>query len=229
MSVLVRTAAVPRESTAVGVRSKPLRRISSESPDTIRSATAWVASGVLSRGPMPVPPVVKRTSTRPESATARNCSRIFTGSSETRNEEVTSQPSPRQKATTAGPDKSSRSPFVTESLIVRTAMRIRKVSWRDSRRLDRIAIGLVHEPHRFHQQARRVACRGRPRRGVRGVEIDFKFSLRPHHNFVNGVIPFQRTDLRVAALPAGKIQFALGATLLHDQPARLLAHLQRLH
>src|SRR5258708_4007107 len=127
MSVLVRTAAVPRESTAVGVCSRPLRRISSEIP-----------------GPIPVPPVVKRTSTRPESASSRNCSRIFAGSSDTRNDEVISQPSPRQNATTAGPDKSSRSPLVTESLMVRTAMRIRKVSSGDSRRPYRIAIGLVH-------------------------------------------------------------------------------------
>jgi len=79
----------------------------SKMPGTIRSATAWVASGVLSRGPIPVPPVVKRTSTRPESAMARNCSRIFAGSSDTHNDEVTSQPSPRQNATTAGPDRSS--------------------------------------------------------------------------------------------------------------------------
>src|SRR5437016_3082449 len=229
MRVLVRTPAVPRESTAVAVRSRPLRRISSESPGTIRSATAWVASGVLSRGPMPVPPVVRRTSTRPESATARYCSRIFAGSSETRNDEVTSQPSPRQNATTAGPDKSSRSPLVTESLIVRTATRIGKVSSGALRCSYRVAIGLIHQPHRFHQQTRRVARRGRPRRGIRGVEIDFKFSLRPQHNFVNRVIAFHRTDLRVAALPAGKIQVTLHAALPHDQPTRLLPHLQRLH
>src|SRR6266850_2606559 len=229
MSVFVRTAAVPRESTAVGVCSRPLRRISSEIPGTIRSATACVDSGVLSRGPIPVPPVVKRTSTRPESASSRNCSRIFAGSSDTRNAEVTSQPSPRQNATTAGPDKSSRSPLVTESLMVRTATRIRKVSSGDSRRPHRIAIGLVHQPHRFHQEAGRVARRGRLCRGIRGVEIDFKFSRRPQHNFINGVVPFHRTDFRVAALPACKIQFTLRAVLPHDQPARLLPHLQRLH
>src|SRR5467141_3579856 len=229
MSVFVRTAAVPRESTAVGVCSRPLRRISSEIPGTIRSATACVASGVLSRGPIPVPPVVKRTSTRPESASSRNCSRIFAGSSDTRNAEVTSQPSPRQNATTAGPDKSSRSPLVTESLMVRTATRIRKVSSGDSRRPHRIAIGFIHQPHRFHQEAGRVARRGRLCRGVRGVEIDFKFSRRPQHNFINGVVPFHRTDLRVAALPACNIQFTLRAILPHDQPARLLPHLQRLH
>src|SRR2546429_4764342 len=165
-----------------------------------------------------LPPVVKSTSRRPESATARNCSRIFAGSSDTRNDEVTSQPSPRQNATTAGPDKSSRSPLVTESLMVRTATRIRKVSSGDSRRSYRIAIGLVHQPHSFHQQASRVARRGRFCRGIRGVKIDLKFSRRPQHNFINGFIPFRRTDLGVAALTASKIQFTLRAILPHDQP-----------
>src|SRR6266853_2063423 len=111
MSVLCRTAAVPRESAAVGVFSKPLRRISSESPGTIRSAIAWVDSGVLSRGPIPVPPVVKSTSTRLESA------------------------------------------------------------------------------------------------------------RRPQHDFVNSVVAFDFSDLRVAALPAGKIQLPLRAVVLHDQTA----------
>src|SRR5882762_635303 len=219
MSVLVRTAAVPRESAAVGVCSMPLRRISSESPGTIRSATAWVDSGVLSRGPIPVPPVVKSTSTRLESATARNCSRIFAGSSDTHKEEVTSQPSPRQNATTAGPDKSSRSPLLTESLMVRTATRIRKVSSQDSRRLYRVAIGFIHQPHRFHQEASGVACCCCFCRSVRGVKVDLEFARRPQHDFVNSVVAFDFSDLRVAALPAGKIQFSLRAVVLHNQPA----------
>ena len=46
-----------RDSIAVGVFSRPLRRISSPMPGITRSAIACVASGVLSRGPIPVPPV----------------------------------------------------------------------------------------------------------------------------------------------------------------------------
>src|SRR6266853_5857530 len=219
MSVLCRTAAVPRESLAVGLFSNPLRRISSASPGTIRSAIAWVDSGVLSRGPIPVPPVVRSTSTRLESATVRNCSRIFAGSSDTHNEEVTSQPSPRQNATTAGPDKSSRSPLLTESLMVRTATRIRKASSQNSRRLYRVAIGFIHQPHRFHQEAGRVSRCGGLRRGIRGVKVDLEFARGPQHDFVNSVVAFDFSDLRVAALPAGKIQFPLGAVVLHNQPA----------
>ena len=122
-----RTAAVPRDSAAVGVFSVPFRRISSAIPGITRSATPCVASGVLSRGPIPVPPVVRIKSIRPESAHSRNCWRIVAASSETHSEEVTSHPRPRQAATTAGPDTSSRSPRATESLMVRTATRIRQV------------------------------------------------------------------------------------------------------
>ena len=61
---VARTAATARDKTAVGVFSIPLRRISSETPGIRRSAMATVASGVLSRGPMPVPPVVKMISAR---------------------------------------------------------------------------------------------------------------------------------------------------------------------
>ena len=128
MRAFARTAARPRESAAVGVNSAPLRRICSPIPGTIKSATACVDSGVLSRGPIPVPPLVRIKSTRPESANSRNCSRMFAGSSETRSTEVTSQFNPRHTATTAGPDKSSRSPLATVSLIVSTATRIRRVT-----------------------------------------------------------------------------------------------------
>src|SRR6266436_2006724 len=49
-----------------------LRAVADSGRVDVLLTTAWVASGVLSRGPIPVPPVVKSTSTRPESATARN-------------------------------------------------------------------------------------------------------------------------------------------------------------
>ena len=50
--------AVPRDSAAIGVCASPAARISSLSPGASRSSTALVASGVTSRGPNPVPPVV---------------------------------------------------------------------------------------------------------------------------------------------------------------------------
>jgi hypothetical protein len=49
---------IPRESIAIGVASKDRRRSSSEIPGVSRSITRFVASGVLSRGVNPVPPVV---------------------------------------------------------------------------------------------------------------------------------------------------------------------------
>ena len=68
--------AVPRDSAAIGVCASPAARISSLNPGASRSSTALVASGVTSRGPNPVPPVVttsvcdaaRRTSVRSISA-----------------------------------------------------------------------------------------------------------------------------------------------------------------
>ena len=85
---------------------------------------ATVASGVLSRGPMPVPPVVKMISARLASAMALSCSRMAAGSSRRTNVSVISQPRPRQNATTAGPEASWRSPLAAESLMVRMATRM---------------------------------------------------------------------------------------------------------
>lgn len=122
--VLCRRMATPRERMAVGVLSTPLRRISSARPGMTRSATSRVASGVMSRGPSPVPPVVRRISTWPESQRVRNWLRREDWSSEVMRAEVTCQPSWRQRSTSAGPERSSRSPRETESLTVRMAIRM---------------------------------------------------------------------------------------------------------
>ena len=53
-----RAPATARESAAIGVCASPVARISSARPGASRSITARVASGVTSRGPKPVPPVV---------------------------------------------------------------------------------------------------------------------------------------------------------------------------
>ena len=49
---------IARDNAAIGVCVKPAVRISSANPGASRSTTAFVASGVTSRGPNPVPPVV---------------------------------------------------------------------------------------------------------------------------------------------------------------------------
>ena len=54
-----RTPATPRESSACGVFAIESARIASAIPGARRSRTVIVASGVTSRGPRPVPPVVK--------------------------------------------------------------------------------------------------------------------------------------------------------------------------
>ena len=51
-------------------------------------------------------------------------------------------------------------------------MRIGQVSRAGSLRSNRIAVGFVHQPHRFHQQARRIPGGRGSRRGVRRIEIN---------------------------------------------------------
>ena len=56
-----RTPASPRESRACGVFASESARSASAIPGATRSSTSAVASGVTSRGPRPVPPVVSTT------------------------------------------------------------------------------------------------------------------------------------------------------------------------
>ncbi len=60
-------AATPREIIAIGVTFNDSARIASAIPGASRSITFDVASGVLSRGPSPVPPVVTIKFTSPRS------------------------------------------------------------------------------------------------------------------------------------------------------------------
>ena len=55
--------AMPRESMALGAFVSEKLRMASAIPGISVSITCRVASGVISRGPMPVPPVVKMKST----------------------------------------------------------------------------------------------------------------------------------------------------------------------
>src|SRR5579863_5787317 len=59
INVRPRDPAMPRDSTENFVCSRPFARISSAMPGISRSRTACVASGVTSRGEIPVPPVVR--------------------------------------------------------------------------------------------------------------------------------------------------------------------------
>src|SRR5215470_14258889 len=226
---LWRTAATARERIARRVFSIPLRRISSAKPGIRRSATAMVASGVESRGLKPVPPVVRIKSKRPESASSRSCSRMLGGSSVMTRLDLISQPSSRQRAITAGPDLSSLFPDETESLMVMTAKRSRIGHWWKLLCCDGVAIRFVHQAHRFHQKASGVARCGCTGGSIRGVEIDFKIARGPEQNFVNGVVAFDVSGLRVAALAGGEIEFTLFPVVMNDEAAGLLPHFERLH
>src|SRR5258707_9561388 len=122
MSVVPRMAAMPGERMARGVCSRPLRRISSAMRGINFSAMVWVASGVESRWPRPVPPVVRIRSTWPSSANCRRSDFICSGSSGRRCVAATVQLSCWQRASTAGPEASLLVPCATESLMVITAI-----------------------------------------------------------------------------------------------------------
>ena len=59
MSVLPRNTLAARLSIPRGVMERLWYRMASAMPGALRSATARVASGVISRGEKPVPPVVR--------------------------------------------------------------------------------------------------------------------------------------------------------------------------
>ena len=72
-----------RLSIAMGVNCNVCARIASAMPGTSRSMARRAASGVTSRRPMPVPPVVTMRSTSPESAQVEMRSVIVSASSAT--------------------------------------------------------------------------------------------------------------------------------------------------
>src|SRR5260370_6939486 len=98
--------------------------------------------------------------------------------------------------------------------MVRTATRIRKVSSQDSRRLYRVAIGFIHQPHRFHQEASGVACCCCFCRSVRSVKVDLEFAPGPQHDFLDTVSASDFPVLPVAAPPPSTITSPLHSTFL---------------
>ena len=74
ISVPDRIPQTPREIMAIGVFLKVSMRIASARPGASRSITRRVASGVLSRGAKPVPPVVMIRFTSGRSASLRRAS-----------------------------------------------------------------------------------------------------------------------------------------------------------
>jgi len=124
ISVVPRTPATARERSARGFFARPLSRIRSPIPGSSLLQTREVASGVTSRGPIPVPPVVRISSTRPLFVSLLNSDSIAGRRSATTCVETTSQPNAEHRSRTAGPEPSARSPRDTESLMVRMATRM---------------------------------------------------------------------------------------------------------
>ena len=83
INVLPRTPVTERLSIAIGVNFKVSARIASAKPGTSRSIMDLQASGVTSRGPNPVPPVLTIRSTSGASAHSAMRWAIMSFSSET--------------------------------------------------------------------------------------------------------------------------------------------------
>jgi hypothetical protein len=124
MIVVARIPATARDKIARGVFFAPSERMCSPKPGMSLSTTAIVASGVTSRGPTPVPPVVRITSASLASAVFSRSVAIAARSSGKTCEDTTCQRRSLQRAMTAGPEQSSDFPLLTESLIVTTATRM---------------------------------------------------------------------------------------------------------
>src|ERR1041385_3650796 len=110
----------PREIIAIGVFLKVWTRIASTKPGAARSITRKVASGVLSRGPKPVPPVVSNKLTSGRSAYSRSLSDNGSRSSERIFFATMCAPISVSSSTSSSPDLSSRSPREQASLAVIT-------------------------------------------------------------------------------------------------------------
>ena len=98
-------------------------RIISPKPGTTLSAMESSASGVLSRGERPVPPVV-RMRLIPLSAHSRTAPQISSGSSGTIFLSSVTQPCAKARRSSSGPAVSTRSPRLPLSLTVSTAVLI---------------------------------------------------------------------------------------------------------
>ena len=118
IKVRPRTPATARDKTARGVFLRPSARINSAIPGKSFWQAWVVASGVESRGPIPVPPVVRIKSAAPLSASEMRRSRIAAGSSASSDSETICQPNCAQRSRRPGPEASLCVPRETESLTV---------------------------------------------------------------------------------------------------------------
>ena len=113
--VVPRVPATPRESRPSGLT----RRIASARPGASLSSTDRVPSGVRSRGPKPVPPVVTMRPWNPSARLRRASATSSTPSAQTARP-ASVQPSAATLSASAAPDRSSRVPWTTPSETVRT-------------------------------------------------------------------------------------------------------------
>src|SRR5262252_6843226 len=253
MSARPRIPQTPRLRTANGVFFTPSARMCSARPSIRRSHTRRVASGVTSRAPMPVPPVV--TINRTSSARRMIMSSILVESSGTTSRTTTENFNFSSSWATAGPDWSSRSPCEQESLTVTTAA-VREESaieqnvflllaafpgrrsgssrGRGNRggggrlRLGAaFALRFVEQAQAFHQETLGVEL-GSFLAGF-AFEVELKIPSRPAQDFEDGFVADQRSVGGMFDLAFDEEHFAFFAFVAERKPAALASHFERLH
>src|SRR5215212_3562076 len=120
INVPEQTPHTPLDNIAIGVAFSDCARIASAMPGASRSMTRCVASGVLSRGPRPVPPVVMIKLTSVRAANSRSVCTSGSRSSERILVSTISALIDVSSSTSAAPDSSCRSPREQASLAVMT-------------------------------------------------------------------------------------------------------------
>src|SRR5215212_8465094 len=127
--------------------------MASARPGASRSRTTLVPSGVWSRGPNPVPPVVTISPAKP-SASSTTASPTFWMPSATTRRSTTSKPAPVSSSARAAPLLSSRVPSITPSDTVSTFACRPDASWsgivlpQSLAGLDPGTLGPLARPHR---------------------------------------------------------------------------------
>src|SRR5690348_17299707 len=219
----------PRLSTANGVFFSPSRRMRSEMPSSMRPQTVRVASGVTSRVEIPVPPVVTTSRALRESSTIAFM--IAACSSGTMRVSMTAKWCCWSALTTAGPDRSLRSPRAHESLTVRTEARNASGIEEDVIFLlclsTLVALLLIEQAQAFHEEALGVQSGGLLL-GL-ALKIDLEVPASPLQHFEYGSITVERTVGRVRNLAFAEVHLALITILGQREQAALAAHLEGLH
>src|SRR5580700_1085769 len=224
-----RTPQTARLRAANGVFFAPSARMRSAMPSRVRSQTVRVASGVISRGAIPVPPVVTTSGTR--AVQERRACSMAGCSSGTVAVPASANLCFLRTSATAGPERSLRSPREQESLTVMTAARRGSGVEEDViffflGSFAALALRFVELAEAFHQQA--LSVQGGGLFVGLAFEIDLEVAVGPAQNFEDGLVAVQGTVGSVRDLAFLEEHFTFFVFAGEGEGAAFAAHLEGL-